>query len=104
MRVDRTHHVDRIPPDPDQAAEATYVYDLFHFREGSTVLVARSYAFDPQRAHFLRREVASKPVGLTVQDMRTPLFTAAVAHLRAAGLIELEWLNVEGEGYEPIPI
>jgi hypothetical protein len=32
------------------------------------------------------------------------MFAAAVAYLRAAGLTELEWLNVEGEGYEPIPL
>jgi hypothetical protein len=93
-----------MPPDPDQVAVASYVYDLFRFCEGDAVLVARSYAESPQQAHFLRREVASTPVGLTVQDTRAPIFAAAVAYLRAAGLTELEWLNVEGEGYEPVPI
>jgi hypothetical protein len=93
-----------MPPDSDQILVASYVYDLIRFREEDVILVARSYAASPQQAHFLRREVASTPVGLNIQDTRTPMFAAAVAYLRAAGLTELEWLNVEGEGYEPIPL
>jgi len=102
MRVDKTHHVDRVPPDLNEVAVASYVYDLFRFCEGDAILVARSYAERPQQAHFLRREVGSAQIGLTVQDTRTPIFAAAVAYLRSAGLTELELLNVEGEGYEPV--
>ena len=104
MRVHRTHHVDRFPPDPEQVAIASYVYDLFRFSEGDLTLVGRSYASQPDEAHFLRREVGSSHFGLTAQDTQNPLFAAAVEYFRSVGMVRVEWLNVEGEGYEPVPI
>jgi hypothetical protein len=104
MRVDRTHHVDRIPPDPNQVAVESYVYDLFRFSDGDLTLVGRSYESDPQEAHLLRREVGPAYVGLTARDTHTPLFLAAVAYFRSVGMARVTWLNVEGEGYEPVPI
>jgi hypothetical protein len=104
MRVDRTHQVDRFPPDPDQVAVVSYVYDVFRFSDGDLTLVGRSYASDPQDAHLLRREVGSSYVGPTARDTQTPLFVAAVAYFRSVGMVRVTWLNAEGEGYEPVPI
>lgn len=104
MRVKRTHHVDRFPPDPEHVADVTYVYDLFRFSDGDLTLVGRSYARDPQHAHLLRREVGTSHVRLTASDARSSLFVAAVAYFRSEGMVRVTWLNSEGEGYEPVPI
>jgi len=101
--VERTHHVDRIPPDLTAVPMQTYVYDLFRFSEGNEVLLARSYSIEPFDAHFLRREACSVHLGLTSKDTTTPLFAAAVSYLRGIGMLRVEWLNIEGEGYEPVP-
>ena len=104
MRVDRTHHIDRIPSDPNQVAVASYACDLFRFSDGGLTLVGRSYESDPKDAHLLRREVGPTHVGLTARDTQTPLFVAAVAYFRSVGMARVTWLNAEGEGYEPVPI
>ena len=102
MHVERTHYVDRIPEDPALPALQRYEYDLFRFSEGDEVLVARSYSFDQSGAHFLRRESGSEHFGLTRKDTTTSLFLSAVSYLQGVGMSEVQWLNIEGEGYESL--
>jgi hypothetical protein len=102
VHVERTHHVDRIPPDLALPVLQRYEYDIFRFYEGDEVLVARSYSMDPSDAHFLRREFGPDHFGLTPRDTTTPLFLSAVSYLREIGMLQIRWLNFEGEGYEAL--
>jgi hypothetical protein len=56
MHVERTHHIDASDRDESGSYEYYYEYDLYRFTLGGTCLVARSYADEPNEAHFLRIE------------------------------------------------
>lgn len=104
MLVERTHHVDRIPDDLALPVMQQYEYDIFRFSDDNVVLIARRYSHEPSMAHFLRREQGSDHVGLTLRDLTTPFFQSAVSYLRENGILRIEWLNIEGDGYESIPV
>jgi hypothetical protein len=36
-------------------------------------------------------------------DLSRPLLKEAVEHMRSVGKTSLEWLNIEGSGYEQVP-
>ena len=96
MRVEITHSVDIV-------RGQRYAYDIFRFSDGSATLVARGYSDAPTEAHFLRIETGSSSAGITSADLARPLLKEAVTHLRSIGKTSLEWLNIEGSGYEPVP-
>jgi hypothetical protein len=100
--VEHTHHVDRIPADVARPVVQRYECDIFRFSNDNAVLIARQYSGEPDAAHFLRRELGSDHFGLTQRDLATPLFRSAVSYLRDNGISRIEWLNIEGEGYESI--
>jgi hypothetical protein len=95
MRVEHTHHIDEVPGQ-------RYEYDLFRFSDEAVTLVVRGYAHDPAEAQFLRVESATSSRGITHMDLKLPLFRTAAQYLRSVGRTSLQWLNVEGSGYEPL--
>lgn len=102
VHVETTQNVDRMPEDLTLPVLQRYEYVIYRFFEGDDVLVARSYNCEPRAVHFLRRESGSNHFCLTLSDTTTPLFLSAVSHLQAIGMSTIEWLNIEGEGYEPL--
>jgi hypothetical protein len=95
MRVEVTPSVDTVPGQ-------RYEYDLYRFSDDNITLVARGYSHAPTEAHFLRIETGSSSAGITSADLTRPLLKEAVLHLRSIGKTSLEWLNIEGDGYEPV--
>jgi hypothetical protein len=102
MDVSTTHRVDASEPDARGQYEYRYEYDIYRFSSGDTALVARSYAHEPDEAHFLRLEQNGKQRLLTDADLRLPLFAEAVAYLKNHGKARLDWLSGRGNGYEEV--
>lgn len=103
MHVERTHHIDASDPDESGSYEYYYEYDLYRFIQGDTCLVARSYADEPNEAHFLNMEERGSVRPLISDDLNSPLLVAAQAHLRAEGKTTLSWLSSKSNGYEQVP-
>lgn len=103
MQIERTHHIDASDPDESGSYEYYYEYDLYRFTQGDACLVARSYADEPNEAHFLRIEERDSVRPLISQDLNSPLLMAAQAYLRANGKTTLSWLSGKGNGYEQVP-
>ena len=102
MHVQTSHHVDAGEQDADGIYEYYYEYDVTVFSEDGQSLVVRSYIDTPHEAHFLRAEVGSYRRLLTDSDMRSALAVEAIAHLRAQGKTEINWLSGRRNGYEPV--
>jgi hypothetical protein len=96
VRVTTRHVKDALPG-------ATYEYDLYEFSVDDVTLVARSYTFDAEQAHILRKEVNGRALGLTAADVRTGLFVEAAAYLRAIGKRQLQYLSIDAEAYVDLP-
>ena len=103
MHVERTHHVDASEPDEAGMYDYFYEYDIYRFTDGPTCVVARSYAHEPDEAHFLRVEIEGHSRPMTDADFLDPLVFAAQGHLRAIGKVRLSWLSDRGVGYELVP-
>lgn len=108
MNVRISHHVDESEKDANGECEWRYEYDLLHFSDDRKTYVARSYSDDPLNAHFLRKESTSKVEGssamLSQDDLRDPLFVAAVAYLRTQGKTELRWLSKGTPAYQTVDV
>jgi len=102
MEVRTSHHVDASERDQNGAYDYYYEYDLFQFADSTSCLLARSYVYEPNEAHFLRTEIDNRPRLLTEEDLGTALFFAAVAHLRGLGKSQINWLSGRGDGYEAL--
>ncbi|MBN8943920.1 MAG: hypothetical protein J0H01_30710 [Rhizobiales bacterium] len=102
MKVEVTHHVDASDADENGHHDYHYEYDIYRFSNGLDEYVARSYIDAPQEAHFLSRVRLSRAILLRPEDLKTALFAAAAAHLRAAGKARLQWLSEETGGYLPL--
>lgn len=103
MQIARTHHIDASQPDDNGDLDYFYEYDLYRFSEGSLCLFARSYADEPDEAHFLNLAIGDRSRPLADADLTHPLFLAAKVHLLSEGKVRLNWLSGRGNGYEPLP-
>lgn len=105
MRVSVDHHVDASDTDADGFHDWYYEYDVYRFSRGGRSFVVRAYSDEPGRAAFLACEL--KIFGfrrhrlLNAADLRSPLFAAAVAHLRDLGMNSFDRLT-KADGYVPV--
>src|SRR5262245_4419653 len=80
-----------------------YEYDLYEFESPGVVYVARSYASEPDEAHFLRKEINGQMFKLTPADVESSPFRTAVAYLREHGKAQVQYLSFSDEGYVDVP-
>lgn len=105
MRVSVDRHVDASDTDADGLHDWYYEYDVYRFSRGGRSFVARVYTDEPEKTAFLSCEL--KIFGfrrhrlLSDADLRSSLFKAAVAHLRALGMTSFDRLT-ETDGYVPV--
>lgn len=105
MRVSIDHHVEASEADANGMHDWHYEYDAYRFSQGWRSFVARAYTDEPGKVAFLSREV--KIFGfyrhrlLNSADLESPLFRAAVAHLRDLGMTSFDRLT-EANGYVSI--
>ena len=55
VEIESTHHIDAGEKGADGRYDYYYEYDLYRFSDGATVIVARSYADEPQATCLARR-------------------------------------------------
>jgi len=89
MQVERIHQIDASAPDASGRYEYYYEYDLYRFTDGPVCFVARSYADEPDKAHFLRAEINGKQRPMKHADLQHPLLLAALSYLRGAGKMHI---------------
>jgi hypothetical protein len=89
---------------PESDLGRGYAHDLYEFEAAGIKYVARSYASEPEDAHFLRKEVAGQMLQLTPEDVQSGTFReAAVAYLREHGKAQVQYLSFTAEGYVDVP-
>lgn len=103
MLIECTRHIDASEPDADGFYDYHYEYDIYRFTDGAACVMARSYTYQEDEAHFLRIELDGVPRLLTDADLARPLFLEARDHLIGLGKTRLQWLSGRGNGYEPVP-
>ncbi|MDR2219011.1 MAG: hypothetical protein LBE24_00335 [Methylobacillus sp.] len=103
MQIEQTHHIDASEPDESGMYEYYYEYDIYRFKDTSICFVARSYADEPDEAHFLSAETNGNSRFLERSDLKHPLFLSALSHLRSRGKVHIRWFSRKGNGYEALP-
>jgi len=104
MQVERTHQIDSCDPDESGTYDYYYEYDIYRFTDGSICFIARSYADEPDEAHFLRVETNGVRRFLNRVDLKHPLLLSALSHLRKEGKTHVRWLSGKGNGYESLSV
>jgi len=101
MKIETTHHIDAGEKDSNGLYDFYYEYELIHFLEGDTTIVARSYSAEHGEAHFLSIIEKGQRRILTDSDFLSPLLGQAIDYLRQVGKFSLQLLRTNG--HEPIP-
>lgn len=105
MRVSVDHHVDASDTDADGFHDWYYEYDVYWFSRGGRSFVARAHIDEPGKIAFLSCELTilgfRRHRLLKAADLRSPLFKAAIAHLRDLGMTSIDRLT-KTDGYVPI--
>ncbi len=68
----------------------------YEFSDGTLTLVARSYAFSPERVDFVARRSEHETDVLSEQELESDLLKSAIEILRTRGKTRFEYLNPSG--------
>jgi len=105
IHVLHEHCVESLGPDSSGKFVYHYEYDVYRFSNKDSFIKARSYAIEPDEAHFLEIKVNGNRRMLEPSDCKNPFVKAAIQYLQELGKSKLTWLDRSNthDGYSKVP-